>query len=106
MVKRTYRVCARVVGGVCLALAVVVVVAGLRLMAGPVDLDFLKARLVEAADVPGNDITPDADGISLEWGGLGEPMRLVFTGLRFTNGQHQVIATAPKASLTFDPRSV
>jgi hypothetical protein len=94
------------VGGVCLALAVVVVVAGIRLMAGPVDLDFLKARIVEAADVPGNDITPDADGISLEWGGLSQPMRLVFTGLRFTNGQHQVIATAPKASLTFDPRSV
>ena len=56
--------------------------------------------------MPGNDITPDADRISLEWGGLGEPMRLVFTGLRFTNGQNQVIATAPKAALTFDPRSV
>ena len=83
-----------------------VVVAGLRLMAGPVDLDFLKARIAQAADVPGNDITPDADRISLEWGGLGEPMRLVFTGLRFTNGQNQVIATAPKAALTFDPRSV
>lgn len=96
----------RVAVGVSLALAVLVVVAGLRLMAGPVDLDFLKARIVEAADVPGNDITPDADRISLEWGGLGEPMRLVFTGLRFTNGQHQVIATAPKAALTFDPRSV
>jgi hypothetical protein len=106
LVKRTYRVCARVVAGVSLALAVLVVVAGLRLMAGPVDLDFLKARIVAAADVPGNDITPDADRISLEWGGLGEPMRLVFTGLRFTNGQNQVIATAPKAALTFDPRSV
>jgi hypothetical protein len=94
------------VAGVSLALAVLVVVAGLRLMAGPVDLDFLKARIAEAADVPGNDITPDADRISLEWAGLGEPMRLVFTGLRFTNGQHQVIATAPKAALTFDPRSV
>ena len=29
-------------------------------------------------------------------------MRLVFTGLRFTNGENQVIATAPTASLTFD----
>src|SRR5216683_3466671 len=106
LVKRTYRVCARVVAGVSLAVVVLVVVAGLRLMAGPVDLDFLKARIAAAADVPGNDITPDADRISLEWGGLGEPMRLVFTGLRFTNGQNQVIATAPKAALTFDPRSV
>ena len=96
----------RVTVGVFLALAALVVVAGLRLMSGPVDLDFLKARIAEAADVPGNDITPGTDRISLEWGGLGEPMRLVFTGLRFTNGQHQIIATAPKASLTFDPRSV
>jgi hypothetical protein len=106
LVKRTYRVCVRVAVGVFLALAVLVVVAALRLMAGPVDLDFLKARIVAAADVPGNDITPDADRISLEWGGLSQPMRLVFTGLRFTNGQNQVIATAPRASLTFDPRSV
>ena len=89
-------VCARSRSASCLALAVLVVVAGLRLMAGPVDLDFLKARIAEAADVPGNDITPDADRISLEWGGLSQPMRLVFTGLRFTNGQNQVIATAPK----------
>src|SRR5216683_805908 len=106
LVKRTYRVCARVVGGVCLSMAVLVVVAGLRLMAGPVDLDFLKARIAAASFLPCNDITPDADRISLEWGGLGEPMRLVFTGLRLTNGRNQVIATAPRAALTFDPRSV
>ena len=89
-----------------LCVAALVVVAALRLMAGPVDLDFLKARIVEAADAPGNDITPDADRISLEWGGLSQQFRLVFTGLRFTNGQNQVIATAPIAALTFDPRSV
>src|SRR5258708_14691735 len=106
LVKRTYRLCLRVTVGVVLVLAALVVVAALRLMAGPVDLDFLKARIAAAADVPGNDIPPDADRISLEWGGLGEPMRLVFTGLRLTNGQHQVIATAPKAAFTFDPRSV
>ncbi len=106
LVKRTYRVCARVVAGVCLALAVVIVVAGIRLMAGPIDLDFLKARIAGMADVPGNDIIPDADRIFVEWGGLSQPMRLVFIGLRFTNGQNQVIATAPQASLTFDPRSV
>src|SRR5882672_5777092 len=106
LVKRTYRVCVRVAVGVALALAVLVVVAALRLMAGPVDLDFLKARIAEAADVPGNDIRPDVDRISLEWGGISQPMRLVFNGLRFLNGQNQVIATAPTAALTFDPRSV
>lgn len=96
----------RVVAVVVLCVAALVVVAALRLMAGPVDLDFLKARIVEAADVPGNDITPAADRITLEWGGLSQPFRLVFSGLRFTNGQNQVIATAPIAALTFDPRSV
>ncbi|HYX04908.1 MAG TPA: DUF3971 domain-containing protein, partial [Reyranella sp.] len=49
---------------------------------------------------------PDVDRISLEWGGLGRPMRLVFTGLRFLNADDQVIATAPMVALTFDPRSV
>src|SRR6266850_977960 len=106
LVKRTYRLCLRVTVGVVLVLAALVVVAALRLMAGPVDLDFLKARITQAADVPGNDIRPDVDRISLEWGGISQPMRLVFNGLRFLNGQNQVIATAPTAALTFDPRSV
>ncbi len=96
----------RVAVGVVLGLATVTVVAALRLMAGPIDLDFLKARIAAAADVPGNDIKPGADRIYLEWGGISQPIRLVFTGLRFTNGQNQVIATAPSAALTFDPRSV
>ncbi|CAN5750213.1 hypothetical protein BH11PSE3_BH11PSE3_23670 [soil metagenome] len=106
MVKRTFRVCVRVVTVVVLSAAALVVVAALRLMEGPVDLDFLKARIAAAADVPGNDIRPEADRISLEWGGLSQPMRLVFSGLRFLNDKHQVIATAPSASLTFDARSV
>src|SRR5262245_47873257 len=96
----------RVVLGVTLVLVTLLVVATLRLMAGPVNLDFLKGRLIAAADVPGNDVRPDVDRISLEWGGLGQPMRLVFTGLRFLNGENQVIATAPMVALTFDPRSV
>jgi hypothetical protein len=96
----------RVVLGVALVMATLLVVATLRLMAGPVDLNFLKGRLIAAADVPGNDVRPDVDRITLEWGGLGQPMRLVFTGLRFLNGENQVIATAPVVALTFDPRSV
>jgi hypothetical protein len=96
----------RVVGGIVFAVAALVLVAGLRLMEGPVDLDFLKDRITRAADVPGNDIKPEIDRISLEWGGISQPMRLVFNGLRFINGEHQVIATVPTASLTFDARSV
>lgn len=96
----------RVVAGVVLCLAALVMVAALRLMEGPVDLDFLKARIVAAADVPGNDIKPEVDRVSLEWGGVSQPMRLVFSGLRFTNSHDQVIATVPSASLTFDARNV
>ena len=94
------------VGGVVFAVAALVLVAALRLMEGPVDLDFLKDRIARAADVPGNDIKPEIERISLEWGGISQPMRLVFNGLRFINGEHQVIATVPTASLTFDARSV
>jgi hypothetical protein len=83
-----------------------VVVAALRLMAGPVDLDFMKPRIARLIDAPGNDIRPDFDRISFEWSGLSRPVRLAFTGLRFTNTQNQVIATAPEAALTFEPRSV
>jgi hypothetical protein len=96
----------RVVVIAVLAVTTLVVVAALRLMEGPVDLDFLKERIARAADVPGNDIKPEVDRISLEWGGISQPMRLVFSGLRFINGQHQVIAAVPSASLTFDARSV
>ena len=97
--------CKRVVVGVVLTVAALVAVAAIRLMDGPVDLDFLKERIARAVDVPGNDIRPSMDRIALEWGGISQPMRLVFTGLRFTNEQGQVIASAPSASLTFDARN-
>jgi hypothetical protein len=89
-----------------LATTALVVVAALRLMAGPVDLDFMKPRIARLIDAPGNDIHPDFDRIFFEWSGISRPIRLAFTGLRFTNGQNQVIATAPEAALTFEPRSV
>lgn len=106
LVRRTCRIVTRVTVGVVLALAALVVVGALRLMSGPVDLDFLKPRIAKLIDVPDNDIHPDFDRISFEWSGLSQPMRLAFTGLRFTNAQKQVIATAPEAALTFEPRAV
>ena len=95
------------IAGIVFAVAALVVVAALRLMAGPVDLDFLKDRIARAADVPGNDIRPEIQRIALEWGGISQPMRLVFNGLRFVKvDSHQVIATVPTASLTFEARNV
>jgi len=106
LVKRTCRVVLSVAVGMVLAVTAVAVVAALRLMAGPVDLDFMKPRIVRLIDAPGNDIHPDFDRIYFEWSSISRPIRLAFTGLRFTNEQNQVIATAPEASLTFEPRSV
>ncbi len=106
MVRKTYRVVVRAVGVAILAATALVVVAALRLLQGPVDLGFLKDRVAAAADVPGNDLRPEADRIFLEWGGLDQPMKLVFTGVRFLDRQHAVIATAPSIAMTFEARSV
>ena len=106
MVRRTVRVCRRVAVGVVLVVATLVVVAALRLMQGPVDLDFLKDRITRLADAPGNNVRSEFDRVALEWGGISQPMRLVFAGLRFVGAQGQTIATVPTASLTFDARSV
>jgi len=106
LVKRTCRIVLRVAVGLVLATTALVVVVALRLMAGPVDLDFMKPRIARLIDAPGSDIRPDFDRIYFEWSGISRPVRLAFTGLRFTNAQNQVIATAPEAALTFEPRSV
>ncbi|MBV8408693.1 MAG: hypothetical protein JOY64_13740 [Alphaproteobacteria bacterium] len=106
MVRRTFRVCVRVVLGTMLVASALLVVIALRLMAGPVSLDFLKERIASATDAPGNNVRPEVDHITLEWGGLGRPIRLAFHGLRFVNAENQVVASAPSAGLTFDPRSV
>lgn len=96
----------RVAAAIVLAVLALVVVAAMRLMSGPIDLDFLKARIAEAADVPGNDLKPDASRVFVEWGSLSQPVRLVFDGIRITNQQNQVVATAPRLALSFDPRDV
>jgi len=80
--------------------------AVLRLMDGPVSLDFLKDRIARAADVPGNDIRPQFDHVALDWSDPRLPLRVVFTGLRFVKGKDQVIATVPSVSVTFDFRGV
>lgn len=96
----------RVVAGIVFAVAALVMVAALRLTEGPVDLDFLKHRIARAAEVPGNGIRPEIGHIALDWGGISQPMRLVFSEIRFVKDEHQVIATIPTASVTFDARHV
>ena len=106
MVRRILRVCARIALGITLVASALLVVMALRLMAGPVNLDFLKQRMATAIDGEGHKVRPEVDHITLEWGSLGRPIRLVFHGLRFIDSQNQVVAWAPSAALTFDPRAV
>ncbi|WP_428662335.1 DUF3971 domain-containing protein [Reyranella sp.] len=94
------------VTGVAVVAAVLTTACALRLMAGPVDLDFLKPRFLTEFDTSDGPVRVDADRLFAEWGGLREPMRVVFVGLHVTNAKKEEIATAPRVSLSFEPRSV
>lgn len=96
----------RVAAGFVIGVAVLVVVAALRLMAGPVDLDFLKSRLAQDFNLPDAKLTVHADRIYAEWSGLNEPIRLVLSGLKISGATGDAIATAPSVALSFEPRSV
>jgi hypothetical protein len=106
LVKRAYRVALRVAAGFVIGVGVLVAVVALRLMAGPIDLDFLKARITEHFDVPDAKVKIHADRIYVEWSGLSEPVRLVLSGLKVSNAAGEAIATAPSVALSFEPRSV
>src|SRR5262245_53480047 len=75
-------------------------------MAGPVNLDFVKAKIAQDFATPAGNLKVDADRVFVEWGGLGQPVQLVFRGLRVTNAEQAVLATAPSVALSFDPRVV
>ncbi len=96
----------RVAVGVVATAAVLVAVGCLRLMAGPVDLEFLKAQIGQEFDTPGGKMRVSADRIYAEWSGISQPMRLVLTGLHVVNADKQEVATAPSVALSFDPRNV
>lgn len=106
MVKRVYRVVLRITAGLVIGVGVLVAVAALRLMAGPIDLDFLKSRVTEHFDTPDAKVKIHADRIYVEWTGLSQPVRLVLSGLKISNSAGEEIATAPSVALSFEPRSV
>jgi hypothetical protein len=106
LVKRTFKFCARIVTGVAAVAAVLVTAGALRLMAGPIDLDFLKPRFLNEFETPDGPVRVDADRIYAEWGRLSEPMRVVFAGVHVTNAARKEVATAPSVALSFEPRSV
>lgn len=93
-----------VFGGVALV-AAFVAVALLRLMDGPVNLDFLGLPTAREFDMAGGKMKVSADHIYAEWGGLRYPMRVVFERLHVVEGNVE-IAVAPRVALSFEPRSV
>ena len=56
--QRIYRAAVRIAAGTVLAVLALVVVAAMRLMSGPIDLDFLKTRIAEAIDVQAASTSP------------------------------------------------
>ena len=95
----------RVVVGAVALVAAFVAVALLRLMDGPVNLDFLGLPTAHEFDTPGGKMRVSADHVHAEWGGLRYPMRVVFERLRVVEGDIEV-AMAPSVALSFEPRGV
>jgi hypothetical protein len=104
LLRSVFRVLERLVIGVILALAMFVVVVSMRLMAGPIDLDFLKPQIAREFDTPGGKMRVDAERIHAEWGAIGQPIRIVFTGLDVTDAGGKKVASAPSVALSIDPR--
>lgn len=86
--------------------AVLTTAVALRLLAGPIDVDFLRTRIGQEFDTPAGKMRVHADRVFVEWSSLSQPMRLVLSGLRVTNDANDTVATAPSVALSFDPRSV
>ena len=99
MLKRISRVALRVVVGFVIGVGILVAVVALRLMAGPIDLDFLKSRLAQDFNLPDAKIKVHADRIYAEWSGLSQPIRLVLSGLKLSGSAGEDIATAPSAGM-------
>ena len=95
----------RVVVGAVALVAALVAVALLRLMDGPVNLDFLGLPTAHVFETPGGKVRVSADHIHAEWGGLHYPIRVVFESLRVLDNDLE-IAMAPSVALSFEPRSV
>ncbi len=104
--KRAYRVLISGLFGTVLGVGIIAAIVVLRLLAGPVDLEFLKSWVNHDFDIAGGRIHVDCDQITAEWGGLGDSMRLVLHGLHAVDHEGRVMAAAPSVALTFDPRSV
>ncbi|MBS0518355.1 MAG: hypothetical protein JSR90_06660 [Proteobacteria bacterium] len=86
--------------------ALLVAAVGVRLMYGPISLDFLRQPLMQEFVTADSSLKVDADHIYIQWDGISHPMQLVFKGLRMSDGKRQTVAAAPSVALSFEPGSV
>jgi hypothetical protein len=84
--------------------AVLMTAVVLRLLSGPVDLDFARTWLPTEFDTPAGPVRVRAEHIYVEWSSLKDPMRLVLTGLHLFDAGDKEIAAAPGIAVAFDPR--
>ncbi len=86
--------------------ALLVAAICVRLMFGPISLDFLRDQVAQEFKTPDGNFKVDADHIYVRWDGIAQPMQLVFNGLRMTDAERQTVATAPSIALSFEPGAV
>ena len=91
-----------IVGG----LAVLVAVAVLRLMAGPIELEFLREHAQREFSTSGGKVKIAADRVLVEGSSIGRPMLLVLHDVRAVDESGRVLASAPTIAVSFEPRSV
>jgi len=102
LVKRTYRFLARLLIAALVCTSALAVVVALRLMSGPMELEFLKDRLRHTIDTASGKVAVDAERVMVEWGGLGHPVRLTLVDIAARDDNGRVLASAPSLAVDFD----
>ena len=86
--------------------AVIAAVAALRLLAGPIELEFLHDMAQREFITSGGKVRLTAARVMAEWSAIGQPIQLVLQDIQAVDEAGRVIAGAPSIALSFDPRSV
>ena len=86
--------------------AVIAAVAVLRLLAGPIELEFLHDMAQREFITSGGKVKLTAARVMAEWSAIGQPIQLVLQDIQAVDEAGRVIAGAPSIALSFDPRSV
>jgi hypothetical protein len=104
--KRALRTVGRAFGVIVGIVAILGVVAVLRLMAGPIELEFLHDRAQREFETAGGKVRIAAGKVTVEWPGISQPVRLVLHDIKAIDDKAVELAAVPSIALSFEPRSV